>query len=109
MRRSRLRIWRPARSSLFVIARSKATKQSILPLRSGMDCFALLAMTAERRRTRQSVIPERDRAERLQQLLVELAAHLFHHGKRIGMRELEPVGTLLHQRRIDIHDRGQAV
>jgi hypothetical protein len=29
-----------------VIARSEATKQSILPLRGEMDCFASLAMTA---------------------------------------------------------------
>jgi hypothetical protein len=28
-----------------VIARSEATKQSILSLRGGMDCFASLAMT----------------------------------------------------------------
>jgi hypothetical protein len=28
-----------------VIARSEATKQSILPLRDEMDCFASLAMT----------------------------------------------------------------
>jgi hypothetical protein len=32
---------------LTVIARSKATKQSILSPRCGMDCFAALAMTAE--------------------------------------------------------------
>jgi hypothetical protein len=32
-----------------VIARSKATKQSILSLRSEMDCFASLAMTRFRR------------------------------------------------------------
>jgi len=30
---------------LFVIARSKATKQSMLSLRETMDCFASLAMT----------------------------------------------------------------
>ena len=29
-----------------VIARSEATKQSMLPLRGAMDCFASLAMTA---------------------------------------------------------------
>jgi hypothetical protein len=29
-----------------VIARSEATKQSILPLRGEMDCFASLAMTS---------------------------------------------------------------
>src|SRR5258706_7813915 len=34
-----------AQSSLVVIARSKATKQSILPSRGKMDCFASLAMT----------------------------------------------------------------
>ena len=33
--------------SLAVIARSKATKQSILSLRSDVDCFASLAMTRE--------------------------------------------------------------
>jgi hypothetical protein len=32
---------------LCVIARSEATKQSILPLRGEMDCFASLAMTAQ--------------------------------------------------------------
>jgi len=31
-----------------VIARSEATKQSILPLRGEMDCFASLAMTSKR-------------------------------------------------------------
>jgi hypothetical protein len=30
---------------LSVIARSEATKQSIIPLRGEMDCFASLAMT----------------------------------------------------------------
>jgi hypothetical protein len=32
-------------SDIFVIARSEATKQSILSLRGEMDCFASLAMT----------------------------------------------------------------
>jgi hypothetical protein len=35
---------------LDVIARSEATKQSILSLRGTMDCFAPLAMTALQRR-----------------------------------------------------------
>src|SRR5467141_3239676 len=35
-----------ANARLGVIARSEATKQSILPLRGEMDCFASLAMTA---------------------------------------------------------------
>jgi hypothetical protein len=34
-----------------VIARSEATKQSILPLRGEMDCFASLAMTASQFQT----------------------------------------------------------
>ena len=33
---------------LHVIARGNATKQSILPLRGEMDCFASLAMTPKR-------------------------------------------------------------
>ncbi len=41
-------------------------------------------------------------------MLVELAAHLFHHHERLGVREWQPVGTLLHQRRVDIHDRRKA-
>jgi hypothetical protein len=32
--------------ALSVIARSEATKQSILPFRGSMDCFASLAMTS---------------------------------------------------------------
>jgi hypothetical protein len=39
------RRWEQRRSSAAVIARSKATKQSILSLRGEMDCFASLAMT----------------------------------------------------------------
>jgi hypothetical protein len=35
--------------AVFVIARSEATKQSILSLCRAMYCFASLAMTAERR------------------------------------------------------------
>ena len=50
---------------------------------------------------------QRHRAERLQQMLVELVAHLFHL-ESLGVRERQPVGALLHQRGIDIHDRGQA-
>src|SRR5205809_6452691 len=36
-------------SLMFVIARSEATKQSILSFRGEMDCFASLAMTVWRR------------------------------------------------------------
>jgi hypothetical protein len=35
-------------NAVVVVARSEATKQSILSLRCEMDCFAPLAMTAER-------------------------------------------------------------
>ena len=48
------------------------------------------------------------RAEGLKHMLVELAAHLFHDRKGLGVRKRQPVGTLLHQRRVDIHDRCQA-
>jgi hypothetical protein len=44
-----------------VIARSEATKQSILPLRGEMDCFASLAMTAAPNttpRSRGAISPE---------------------------------------------------
>jgi hypothetical protein len=37
--------WRPVDPEI-VIARSEATKQSILSLRGTMDCFAALAMTS---------------------------------------------------------------
>ena len=43
-------------------------------------------------------MPERDRAERLQQLLVELAVHGLHHGEGLGMGELQAVGALFDQR-----------
>jgi hypothetical protein len=36
---------RPAQRNPAVIAKSEATKQSILALRGEMDCFASLAMT----------------------------------------------------------------
>ena len=55
-----------------------------------------------------SVMPERDRAERMQQVLVQLVAHIFHHGERLGVGELQPIGALLYHGRVDIHDRGQA-
>src|SRR5258708_2688060 len=58
--------------------------------------------------SRRSVRPERHRTEGLQQLLVELAAHLFHERKRLGVRERQPVGALLHQRGVDSDERGQA-
>jgi hypothetical protein len=35
----------PAQEVIAVIARSAATKQSIVSLRGSMDCFASLAMT----------------------------------------------------------------
>ena len=69
-----------------------------------VDCFATLAMTGETC----LAIPERDRAEGLQQMLVELVAHLFHHPERLDVGELQPVGALLDQRGVDVHDRGQA-
>ena len=59
-------------------------------------------------RAKLSMIPERDRAERLQQMLVQLVAHLLHHRERLGVGELHPVGPLLHQCRVDIHDRRSA-
>jgi hypothetical protein len=40
---------------LVVIARSEATKQSILSLRGSMDCFASLAMTRNTQRDREAV------------------------------------------------------
>ena len=40
-------------------------------------------------------------------MLVDLVAHFFHHAERLGVGELQPVGALLDQGRIDIHDRGQ--
>src|SRR5882757_4906083 len=55
-----------------------------------------------------STSPQRYRAERVQQMRVELAAHLFHGRKGLGVSERQPIGALLHQRRIDIHDGGEA-
>ena len=40
-------------------------------------------------------------------MLVDLVAHFFHHAERLGVGELQPIGALLDQRGIDIHDRGQ--
>src|SRR5260370_1795073 len=57
---------------------------------------------------RYSARPERHRAERLQQLLIELAAHPFHQRERARMGERQPVRAFLNESRIDIHDRGQA-
>ena len=51
---------------------------------------------------------QRHRAERLQQLLVDLAAHFFHDRERLGMGEFKPVGALFHQGRIDVDDGRQA-
>jgi hypothetical protein len=47
-----LRCKKAARRRHIVIARSEATKQSILSFRGGMDCFAALAMTARIRAPR---------------------------------------------------------
>src|ERR1700686_2385964 len=47
------------------------------------------------------------RPESLQQMLVELVAHLLHDRKRLGVGKRLPVGPLLHQRGVDIDDRGQ--
>ena len=54
------------------------------------------------------VCSHRDRTERLQQMLVELAAHGFHDRKRPGVRERQPVGALFDQRRVDVDDRRQS-
>ena len=40
-------------------------------------------------------------------MLVELVAHFFHHAEGPGVGELQPVGALLDQGGIDIHDRGR--
>jgi hypothetical protein len=59
-------------------------------------------------KSQRSIRIERDRTERLQQLLVELATHRFHDRKRPRMRERQPIGALLDQRRVDVDDRRQA-
>ena len=55
-----------------------------------------------------STRPQRHRAERLQQMRVELAAHRFHDRKRLGVGVRQPVGALLHQCGVDIHDGDDA-
>ena len=56
---------------------------------------------------RHVINPPRDRPERLQQLLVDLAAHLFHDRERLQPSIGHAVGTVLDQRGIDIDNRDQ--
>src|ERR1700677_2521497 len=51
---------------------------------------------------------EDHRAERLKQMLVQLADHLLHDRKRPGVGMLDTKGALLNQCRVDIRDRYQA-
>src|SRR6516165_7801479 len=54
-----------------------------------------------------SIRAERHGSERLQQMLIELAGHLFHGREGLGVRERQPVRPLLHERRVDVDDGRQ--
>ena len=49
-------------------------------------------------------MPERHRAERLQQLLIDLVAHLFHDREGLDLRERHAIGPVLHQGGVDVDD-----
>ena len=76
--------------SINVIARSEATRQSILSLRGKMDCFASLAMTADDNSTRTRPLRRRvhrvDRLARGHEQAVALDAAEAEVGAAFGQR-----------------------
>ncbi len=71
---------------------------AVSPVRS--DCRPTLVEPLGRdiEQCRGFSIAQRHRAERLQQVLIELVAHFFHDREGLGVREWEAIGPLLDQR-----------